>query len=354
MTEQRQQAVRNLEPNSLQGQHARIDMRIAKLAIYELAEQEGILAIVASDADLVRFAIVRELVLAKPAPPAAGAAAAVSKAYDIAFKLWVKQDDALRLVKKTLVLACDHMAKQIIEEPDFGVIRRSILQIITLLSAEYSTMTHQETLARKEKWRELCYGAETDLGVFTVGFRDEASFINMHVPNCITDPEQMIVYQHAIDHVPALATLAKAAFYQAYPLLVNQTMENCVAIYRNVYRTQYVNSTAAQFHASNQVKKKSDGGTSASTARENGVSNAQMEAIIKAVTQAMTTSAPANTPRPKGAPKADRNKREGNTKPLQASETLLTNGMCHRHQWLEKPHSWEHCFTNPDRVEQKK
>ena len=358
MTDQRQQEVRRLSEGSFQGEFGMDDMHAFKRGIYDLADSLGILAVVALDADLEIYGLQRQAVLIEPAPPAAGAAAAVTKAYDIARARWDKQNTALGTLKRKAVNACDYMALVVIEEIDHGTIRRSMIQIITLLIAQYANMNRKELMTRKKAWEQRRWDAATDFLAFTASFMAEVAFLNRHGAGLVTDTEQVHAYQEAIAHVPQLAALASAAFYHAHPDEADQTMANCLTQYRKVYRTQYANTTAATHHASINQAKQSDNNLErlmTSVRHEvgpNKVSDAQRDAIIQAVRQAMKPHTPAAGDRTaKGA------RTGGRTfpapKPVGPNETLLANGLCHRHAWSDTPHRWEHCKTNPDCVARK-
>lgn len=358
MAERRQQAIRNLDKGSFQGETGREDIHFMKQGIYEAANNAKLLSIIALDQDLETYELQRALPRAIPDVPGAAAPAAVTKAYDIADKLYIAEDTALRTLKQKVVEACDSMAKKVIEEPIHGTIRRTTTQILTLLTAEYSRMTHKEVMALKKKWESKRWDSATDVPTFTVTYRAEIAFLNMQVPGLVTDPEQVINYQEAFAHVPALQQLADARFYQTYPLQEHQTMENVTAIYREVYRTQYQQITATQYHQANEVKvdHREVSGTMANardTTKGAPFTAKQMEAITAAIAAAMGTAKPTATggQQETKRPKEPRPPRA--TQPLLQEETLLASGMCHRHAWYDKKHRWEHCFTNPDRVQSK-
>ena len=348
MTDQRQQSVRNLVADAFEGSHACEDILFLKQGIYEFADAHGVLAVIALDADLAAYHLDREAVRQRPAEPAPNALAAAFKAYDVAMKLYLLQDEGLRKTKHAILLALDQAVKKVIEEPVHGSLRRTVNAILQLLITEYGTMTHAELSKLSKELKGMRWDGSINLITFMTDNQNKLAFLEQHQFAPPTG-EQVMMLQQAVSHVPAFAQMANNAFYQDWPLLADQTMVRLMATYRRVYRTQFVNTTASQHHATaNQAVKEDtdESGIMASvraSLKDQALTNAQAAQIEAALVKAIKTAlqpASAGTPRNHGG--------KSKKQPYAPAEKLAA-GTCPMHPHAQKPHTWDQCSRNPDK-----
>ena len=332
MTEIRQQNLRSLETASFSSSHAREDTAAFKDAVYEEAERLGVLSVIALTADLATYGLDREDTRAMPAPPAAGANAAAHKTYEIEVKLYLIQSAALRNLKHKVVQSLDATSKKIIDEPTHGVLHRTVIDILTLLMAEYGSMTLREAAEYKDDWAALRWDGATDLSEFIANFMEKVNLMTSH-GNPPSAGEQITTLQRAVAHVPAFATMANQQYFNEAPTLNLQTMPTLITVYRRVHRGQYINSTAVQHNMlANQVMVTTTHDNMAASARSDDISPALQSAIAKAVAQAMN---PRDT------------KRTDKPKTTWVKPQVLAAGVCPLHPNLPTPHLWAQCNLNP-------
>lgn len=247
----RQQAVMRLDPAAFEAVHGRTDLVHFVQGIYALAQQHRCLDVVASDQDLVTFNLQRAPILQRPATPVAGAAATVSKHYEIQLALYEKQSNALAIIKTAVVQAMDQEALAVINDPIHGTLRLAVLDIIAMLRAEYQDMTNAELKTLKNELMAMRWDASTNIVPFLSDFTQRVAFLDQHA-FAPTVGEQVITLQEAVAHVPHFALKADASFHDEHRQRAAQTLPNLVATYRRVYRT--MSFTAEDHHAANQVK----------------------------------------------------------------------------------------------------
>ena len=148
------------------------------------------------------------------------------------------------------------------------------------------------------------------------------------------------------------ASIASAAFYttttHTSPNLAQQTLSRIVDSFTHVYRTQYVNTTAAQHHlVANQAMKETTNDSlvhimaSARAAIEHkSISPAQLSKILAAVERSIKQVLNPRQPAAgnNSRPPVNRNGRH---------ETA--DGTCDYsfHASLKKKHTWDECHFNP-------
>ena len=360
-TAARQIAVQHLEASSFTSQHAHEDILTFKQGIYEAAARAGILNVVALDEDLVPYNLQRQAVLIEPDQPADNAVA-------VQFKILVfhKQDEALRRTKEKILSAMDQATTRIVQEPGFGVLRRSITQILQLLLQEYSTITNIEIHQLKQSWEALRWDGSSDLITFLATFQENLQFLAQH--HYAPSPgETLVTLQTAVQHVPAFAQMANNMFYQTHPLHQDQTLEHLMAIYRRVYRSQYIASTAATiYNGANQITEDIQPTTHldleidyiVAAVREalptKGTLSGQQitliqKAITKAINDVLSSSPKANkVPEPKQKKSNTNGMRSNNGSAME----YLVNGKfpasrCPMHP-KSNTHSWKECKLNED------
>lgn len=338
MTDQARQDIRRLEPGSFHASTGREHISVLKQAIYEAADSAGILAVVALDADLVTYNLVREVILQRPAPPEPAATAAQHKTYEVAHKLHGTQSAALRATKLRIIEALEPAVIKIIDEGEHGIIRRSITDIITMLIAEYDTMTIKELAEYKTTWAAMRWDESTDLGDFISRYQTGLAFLTQH-GNAPPVAEQVFTLQAAVSHVPVFFAMADAAFFHEAPLLANQDLATLITVYKRVYRGQYVtHATAAQHHlAANQATEETNTTASARINNDTGITAAQLAAITKAVVQAVQQIGI-------GKGQARAKDKAPFVKPI-----AIPPGACPLHPNMSTPHTWDQCSRNPSR-----
>lgn len=252
--EQRHIDISNLEKGSFQAAHGYEDIQALIQAVYTHADQLGIFRVVCLDADLAGYAIAREVTRAAPDEPGPGATQNQLKAYEMQRRLFERQDDGLRSLKKDFLAALDRTATGKITQPNFGTMRVSILQGLTTLKTEFGTMTHKELGELQHAWRAGRWDAATDLCDFMENFRTQVAFLTEHN---FEPPvgEQVMTLLAAVQHEAAFSNMANAAFHAAHPQPADQTLARLITVYTTVYRGQYEHVTAREHHyTANEVK----------------------------------------------------------------------------------------------------
>ena len=365
-TAARQIAVQHLEASSFTSQHAHEDILTFKQGIYEAAARAGILNVVALDEDLVPYNLQRQAVLVEPEQPADNALSVQFKIYTNKILVFHKQDEALRRTKEKILSAMDQATTRIVQEPGFGVLRRSITQILQLLLQEYSTMTNIELHQLKQAWEALRWDGSSDLITFLATFQENLQFLAQH--HYAPSPgETLITLQTAVQHVPAFAQMANNTFYQMHPLHQDQTLEHLMATYRRVYRSQYIASTAATIHnGANQITEDTQPTTHldlendyiVAAVREalptKGTLSGQQimliqKAITKAINEVLISSPKTNKVSETKQKKSNTNGMRSNNSPAME---YLVNGKfpasrCPMHP-KSNTHSWKECKLNGD------
>jgi hypothetical protein len=345
-TEQRQQAVRNLDPNAFHREFAYEDIFILRQALYEEAEILGIAGIIMTDADLLIYGVQREAIRNQPAEPANNATAAQHKTYDVSQKLYSKQSEGIRTLKTKFKEALDSTTRKAIEEPVHGLLRRTLLQMMTDIMAEYSTMTNVELMNLKTTLQTMRWDATTDLITFMSQFQSRVAFLTSHGWP-LSQGEQVMYLQASVEHVVGFASIASAAFYHSSPNLAQQTLVRMVTSFTQTYRTQYVNTTAAQHHlvANQALQLPKDDAiehimASAREAIQNKpISPVQLTKILTAVEKGIKqVLQPRQTTNNNARPPVNNNERY---------ETA--DGTCNYsfHASLKKKHTWDECHSNP-------
>ena len=328
---QRQQAVRRLDPSAFESATGREDIQVLKQGIYEAAQLLQVLEVVAMDADLATYHLQRAAVLQRPALPDADAQPGVTKHYEIQRAAYTQQSTALATLKGKVLQALDHEALRVVEEPIHGALRRSVLQILTSLTVEYQNLTHQELQMLRDRWKNLRWDASHDLLTFLATFKDQITFLEQHGEGP-RPGEQIMQLQAAVAHVPVFAQMALSQFHTTHPRQVNQTPANMYDVYRNVYRAQYANTTAAQHYTASQ-----------------------------AALTSTKVQTPAGTPALEGIMASARAALEGATITASTAEYMAAEvaktlqrcmrprqqlpGMCHKHPGCR--HTWEECRLHP-------
>jgi len=353
-TEARHHLVRNMDNGAFQAEFGRLDIGILNRGVLEFAQAHGILACIATDAELAQLGLVRVAILVEPPVPAPGAAANAYKQYEILLKAFNKQNDAILALKHKTIQALDEQSKHIIEEPHHGILRRTTPVIMALLTAEYATLTHQEMHALRKEWEAFVWEGGGDMVTFLVHFQDKINFLQQHGFGP-TEGDMVITLMQAVRNVPLFAQMAEAAFYSAYPLVADQTCAHLQATYRLVYRRQYAQSTAAQLHMANQAIKAPAEleddmepflqGIMAS-ARDN-LRHASMTPALQDKLKSAVARAIQQCLQPAQQQQNTSRHDHNNTRP--GPPPKLVSGVCPLHPNAIKPHSWSKCFRNPDR-----
>lgn len=353
----RQYAVRTLEPGAFQGATGREDIMVLKQGIYEAAQLNNVLAAVALDADLLTYGLEREAIRIAPALPAHGATAAELKYYENRREAYVRQSTALSDLKKSILHTLDQAAKHIIEDPVHGVLMHSVLNILELLTAEYSTMTNKELRTLKDQWSNTRWDPTTDLITFLADFQAQLAFLGQHQ---FAPPvgDQVVTLQTAVEHVPLFAQMADAAFFQQFPALATQTLANLCITYRRVYRAQYANSTAAQHHAVNQVTQANnqqestthlDGimASARATLRGTHITPAMMERLRVEIPRTIERCLRSNNDATQQA-HGDKSTRFKRGDQKRGPQQPIVKGTCPLHPNAHTPHTWNDCRLNPE------
>ena len=350
----RHQAVRRLDQAAFEGLTGREDITTFKQGIYEIANQLQVLEVVALDADLLTYNLQRAEVLPRPAMPAAGATAVVSKHYELLSKEYNKQNTALVTLKGQVLQAMDQAVMRAIEEPIHGSLRLSVRTIIERLVEEYNSLEINELKILKDQWMALRWDASGDLLTFLANFREQHALLAQNHFGA-QEGEQVAQLKLAVGHVTAFADMAHAAFHQAHPLRNDQTIERLCVIYRRVYRSQYVNSTAAQHHLANQARHKQAQSVPAppqdnvvidgimASVREN-LSGATVgaEGAAYMAAEVAKTIQRCLKPRERATPRGG--KAAGPKQPM----TEQQPGMCHMHPNATRvSHTFAECTRNP-------
>ena len=252
--EQRHTDISNLEKGSFQAAHGHEDIQALIQAVYTHADHLGIFRVICLEADLDGYTIEREATRAPPIEPGGGATQNQLKVYEMQRKLFDKQDDGLRRLKKDFLAALDRTAIGKITQPNFGTMRVSILQGLTTLKNEFGTMTHKELGELQRAWRDGRWDAATDLCDFMENFRTQVTFLTEHN---FEPPvgEQVMNLIAAVQHESAFSHLANAAFHATHPLPADQTLDRLITVYTTVYRGQYEHATAREHHhTANEVR----------------------------------------------------------------------------------------------------
>ena len=225
MTELRQDAIRTLTKGSFQGLYGQHDIATLKLTMYELADQHDVLDLVILDDDMEEFGIdQRQDLLDRVVRPAAGANAGIIAVYKIAHEAWKDQNKGFNEVKKTLVGLLDSHAKKVVADPVQGTLMLTTRAILTTLIAQYHTMSNEELRLVYAKWQKRRWNQNEDLLMYLSNNNDDVAFLVAHEYGPPRG-EQVTTMLEAISHVPTLVGPAKAAFYQAFPAVEDQTLE---------------------------------------------------------------------------------------------------------------------------------
>jgi hypothetical protein len=363
---QRQAAVQRLDPGTFTDQFGHLDIIPLKRGLYEAADAHDILGVVLLNSDLADYenVVEREAVLNKPQAMEADAAGDDIKRHQVLTAAWLKQSAAIREVKQQFINCLDTHAKTVIMEPQHGTIRRTIMTCLNLLQIHYGTMTIEQLNIFAEKARTTKWDASTDITQHTARFKADMSFLNTHA-YAPAAGQQVVNLMASVEHVPAFTMIAHPAFYQTYVHAANQTVDNLIAVYERIYKTQYANTTAAQHHlAANQVVQQQPSITAESTL------DTQQSAVIEGImasargslvgarvshTQLMELQAqvaktidrvlsPTDNNRPRGGP-GGAARTATTTKP----RGRLAKGVCPLHPDAIKPHTWAQCFQNPEK-----
>jgi hypothetical protein len=347
-SETRQAAIRSFEPNSFTAQHARIDINTFKLAIYDQAQAHGLFELYITDQDAISMGIARQPPREAPEEPDEQAAAYLIKTFETQTKLYDKQVTRIAALKLKVVQTMEYSVIQNIGQPVVGTLRMTVLDILNALEQAYNTLTNNELQAIYAEWTARRWEPASDLIVFMSAFRETADFLSQH-QYAPPSGQQVMTLKNAIAHVPSFADMANQSFHSNYPATAQQTLAHLTETYTEVYRTQYVNTTAAQHHnAMNQVTTKDEDihaivmqGIMAS-ARGSLPTNTKVThqqaldipaEIAKAITRVLHGGAEQAPNR-----KDDKGKR---------NNTRIPPGACPLHPTALRPHTWDACFQNP-------
>ena len=308
--EARHAAILNLEKGSFQAEHGHTDITSLVHAVYQHAEAEGILGVVIMERDLEPFNMARTATRQEMAEPGAQATQTQMKFFETQRRLLDTQHKSIRELKLKLTLALDKTATVVVQEPLYGVLRRTALQILTLLVTNYSNMTNMELENYQTMWRTAIWDASTDLGLFMAEFMEAVRFLAQHN---YAPPvgQQVMTLMAAVRHEGLFADMANPAFYNKHPTVAAQTLEHLIACYTEVYRGRYVQASASQYQqAANQAKHttsseedEEDATTAGIIASARGslvnttVTHAQRMAIQDAVAKAITKCLQPERPR---------------------------------------------------------
>ena len=353
----RHQNVRRLEAAAFTGATGREDILVLKQGIYEAALLLNILDVVALDADLATYELVRVEVLPRPPLPQIGATAAQAKHYEFARHAYTQQSEGLATLKGKIIQALDQEALRAVEQPIHGTLRLSVRDLVLALTTEYQQMTNKELQRLYNQWTALRWDAATDLITFLTTFQECLTFLDSHGFGP-TRGVQVVTLQEAVEHVPAFANIADAAFHQEFPFEANQTLANLTATYRRVYRAQYAHSTAAQHHLANQVKETPSStsgapedvllqGISASTRaaiRDTKITPELMDRLVLEVTKTVQRCLRPHTSRDTTTTQRDTRKTAPSTRRPQSE--IIAPGTCPYHRTTS--HTWADCRANPD------
>jgi len=357
----RQQAVRRLDPASFEGTHGKTDIKALMQGIYATAQKHRCLEAVARDADLATLNMQRAGILQRPAQPAQGALAAVLKHYEHTKALYTEQSTALAELKNTILQAMDQEALSVIEDPVHGTLNLSVLDILNALTAQYQDMTNQELMVLQNELTAVRWDASTDLVSFLTDFVARVAFLDQHA-FAPTVGAQVITLQNAVAHVPAFAQKADAAFYLEFRQRADQTLTHLVSTYRRVYRTEYVNTTAAELHSAHQVQARKSSepqepaldlimASARAIIRDTTITPAIMDKLVHEVTLAVTKVL---RPSPEATQRGGRSR--GGTQQAQGGRNsgnvyvppvAPASGYCPLHP--TNPHTWDQCRLNPDK-----
>ena len=362
MSTSRQQAVRRLEPGSFEAVHGNTDIQSLKTGIYVDAQALNLLPVIALDADLITYQLQRVDVLPAPEPPQPAATAAVVKHYEIRRHAFEAQSKALATLKTRVLATLDHDATLVVEEPDHAALRRTVNDLLRLLTERYADMTNKELQALAAQMRAMRWDSTTDLTTFMADLAGRIAFLQRH-QFAPTEGEQVLILQTAVEHVPVFAHKADAAFHMQHPNRADQTLQHLITVYERVYRNEYEKTTAVEVLTANQVQDKS-----ACTGHDEPVLQAIMasaRAVIRdtPVTPTMLdhlateiTKTVARCLRPlkaeaassgggyKGKKQPDKDTGGGYTPPVPPAP-----GCCPLHPTLRVPHTWDQCRLNPDK-----
>ena len=246
--------ISNLEKGAFQAAYGHEDIRAFIQAVYTQADHLGVFRVICIDDDLNDYNIVREALRNAPQEPEAGATQTAIQAYEMQRRLFDKQDEGLRQLKKTLLAALDRTAIGKVAETTFGTIRLSVKTILTLLKTEFGTMTNKELISIQRDWRATRWEATTDLCDFMASFQEQVNFLTDHAYPP-PEGEQVMTLMDAVRHEAAFHDMATTAFHTKYPDQVTQTLKNLIQVFTTVYRGQYERVTASEHHhTANQVK----------------------------------------------------------------------------------------------------
>lgn len=226
-----------------------------RLAVEVWAESKDILHLVLSDEELVARGMPAYAPLEKP-ELAIGANQLQLSTYTARLKEWSAEHTPFKELKQKLYATFWVTVKDIVNEVvggrQYGISRRDIRQIFVLLSAEYGTITINETAAERAKLEQV-WNPDSSFLDFLVNFTAIVNFL-AEKGQPISSSEQILFLQKAVAHAPSF-TMANAMFYQAHPLPAQQTLAALVTIYKNHFRTMVMTATAQTTGFTNQVFK---------------------------------------------------------------------------------------------------
>jgi hypothetical protein len=361
--ELRHTEIRSFTASSFHAEHAREDIATFKHAVYNLAQAYNLFEVVITDADAVNMNTPRVAARVRPAELEPNASAAVIKHFDNQTKLFEDQLEKRAKLKLKVTQTMDHATAQTIGDPINGLLFMDVHAILEALVTAFNTLTINELGTIEAEWASRRWDGGDDLVTFMANFRDTAAFLQHH-NNAQSEARQVFLLKNAVQHVPLFADMANAAFHATAPTVAQQTAAQLINTYTQVYRNQYVNTTAAQHHRSaNQATTLADdphapaiAGIMASVRgclpttpmTHEQLMELQAE-VAKLVTRTLKPGKPApqDIDRPfggrNGGKGAERQHR-GNDRP-----TSIPAGVCPLHPHALKPHLWEQCKQNKNK-----
>ena len=359
----RQAEIRIFTAGSFQAEHAREDIGTFKRAVYDLAQSYNLFEVIITDNDVVRLATQRVAARVQPVEPQTADRAAFHKVFDTQTKLYQEQVDKLAKLKLKVLQTMDYTAVQAIAHPLQGTLLMTTRDILEGVETAFSTLSNNEKQTIFAEWTSRRWDAADDLVTFMAAFRETASFLENHAYP-ISQGQQVEYLKAAVAHVPSFSDRANQTFFTAAPTAAQETLALLITKYTEFYRSQYVNSTAAQHHKTiNQVKAASsptdkfiaDLGARACASLDgaelSAAQKAEVEAkLAKAIEQVMQPSrngggqsgGQGRAPQRSRASHERSNDRTGRSAAIPA-------GVCPLHPNAAKPHLWEDCFQNKNK-----
>ena len=364
--ELRQAEIRSFTASSFHAEHAREDIATFKHAVYTLAQSYNLFEVVITDADAVTMNTPRVPARVRPEDPGLGASAAAIKHYDTQTKLFEDQIEKIAKLKLKVTQTMDYAAVQTIGHAINGLLLMDVHTILEQLVVAFSTLTINELGAIEAEWATRRWDGGDDLITFMANFRDTAAFLQNHN---YAQPEgrQVFLLKNAVQHVPLFAEMANAAFHASAPTIAQQTAARLITTYTQVYRNQYVNTTAAQHHrTANQATADNDqhaptiAGIMASVRGclpTTPITHEQLmelqSEVAKTITRTLTHGRQysGSTPRTDGGRQGGKGAGRQSTRNTERPDrpVSIPAGVCPLHPHAIKPHLWEDCFQNKNK-----